>query len=448
MSATEKQKVAVIGAGWAGCAAAVELASAGAAVSLFESRTIPGGRARRMDAEGKILDNGQHILLGSYRESFRLMKKVGVNPDTAFLRLPLQMCYPSGTDGIAFVTSALPAPLHLLSGLIKASGLKMADRIALARFTSTARWIGWKLNEDCAVTTLLERFGQTVRLYRLLWKPLCISALNTVPEQASAQIFLNILRDSIGAKRTSSNMLIPQLDFSALFPDRALEFVRQRGGFVFEGKTVRSLQQTSSGWQVDGEDFDAVVMATSAPAASTLLARQMDMARFDALEFEPIHTCYFGYSTDTKLPRAFFALEDDAHAGKWGQFVFDRGWLGAEHAGIFAVVISASSSLSALTRQQLETDVARQLATEFKMPELASPSWTRTVSERQATFVCKSALVRPKTQSGRQGLVFAGDYIQSEYPGTLESAVRSGVKAAACVLKKDWGTDSDASLRI
>jgi predicted NAD/FAD-dependent oxidoreductase len=166
----------------------------------------------------------------------------------------------------------------------------------------------------------------------------------------------------------------------------------------------------------------------------------MEMARFDALEFESIHTCYFGYSANTRLPRAFFALKDDAHAGKWGQFVLDRGWLGKKHAGTFAVVISASSSTSALTRQELEADVARQLATDFGMPELTSPLWVQTVSEQQATFVCKPALIRPEMKSSKPGLVFAGDYVRSEYPGTLESAVRSGIKAAASVLKEDWRT--------
>ena len=439
---TDRQKVAVIGAGWAGCAAAVELTAGGASVSLFESRTTPGGRARRMEAEGKTLDNGQHILLGAYTESLRLMKKVGINPKTAFLRLPLQMCYPPGTDGMTFVAPSLPAPFHLLFALLKAEGLEMADRLALARFISAARWSGWQLNADCAVTTLLERFSQTARLYRLLWKPLCISALNTQPEQASAQIFLHILRDSIGAGRAASDMLVPKLDFSALFPDRAVEFVREKGGFAVLGKTVRSLHESLFGWQVDGEDFDAVVMATSASAASTLLSRQMDMAHFDALEFEPIHTCYLGYARETRLSRAFFALEEDTNAGNWGQFVFDRGWLDDTHAGVMAVVISASSSTSALTRQDLESDVAKQLAAAFRMPQLATPLWCQTVSERHATFVCYPALARPEMKSGRPGLVFAGDYVRAEYPGTLESAVKSGVRAAACVLKKDWGSES------
>ncbi|MDR0933679.1 MAG: hydroxysqualene dehydroxylase HpnE [Burkholderiaceae bacterium] len=438
MSKTEKQRVAVIGAGWAGCAAAVELAANGCRVSLFESRQIPGGRARRIVLDGKILDNGQHIFLGAYTESLRMMQKVGVNPANAFLRLPLQMCYPPQTKGMSLAAAALPAPLHLVSALVRASGLEMADKMALARFFSGARRMKWKLHEDCSVVTLLARLDQTARLYRLLWRPLCIAALNTLPEQASAQVFLSILRDSIGSKRTASDMLIPRMDLSALFPDKALAFVRQRGGKVIEGKSVRSVRQTPLGWQVDGTDFDAVVVATQADAASALLGRQADMRAFEQLAFEPIHTCYLGYTPDVKLPRAFFALEDDASSGQWGQFVFDRGSLDRASAGILAVVISASSSLSGISRQELETALARQLAAAFNMPVLAAPLWTQTVSEQQAAFICKPALVRPETQSGSPGLVFAGDYIRSNYPGTIESAVQSGIRAAACVLARNW----------
>lgn len=431
----EMMKAAIIGGGWAGCAAAVELASSGTChVTLFESRKIPGGRARRLEAEGKTLDSGQHILLGAYTESLRLMKKVGVSPDEAFLRLPLQMCYPPAAGGMTFITRALPAPLHLLAGLFTAKGLDMADKLALARFTSAAQWMGWKLNRDCSVSTLLARFSQTARLYRLLWRPLCIAALNTVPEEASAQIFLNVLRDSMGVRRSASDMLLPRYDLSALFPDKALDFLRHLSAEVFLDRTIRSLQQSGSGWLLDGEFFDRIILATSAQAASTLLNRKMDTAVFEALKFEPIHTCYFGYSPETRLSRAFFTLKDNPETGQWGQFVFDRGWLDPACAGVLAVVISTSSATSGLNRHELETGVASQLAKELGMPDLALPLWTRTVSDRQATFVCKPALARPDTESGLKGLFLAGDYVRSEYPGTLESAVQSGVKAAAALI--------------
>lgn len=436
MSGTEKKTVAVIGAGWAGCTAAVELADAGMSVSLFESRPVPGGRARRMTADGKMLDNGQHILLGAYQASLSIMKKAGVNLHSAFLRLPLQMRYPAQTDGIVFVAPSLPAPLHLVWALFRAKGLKTADKMALARFISAARWMGWQLNADCAVTTLLERFGQTPRLYSLLWRPLCIAALNTVPEQASARIFLNVLHDSIGATRKASDMLIPRQDLSSLFPEKAVTFIRQRKGIFIGNHTVRSLDRTDCGWQVDSQPFDAVVIATPAPMAAALTRRQKDTALFDSLAFEPIHTCYFGYPPATRLPCPFFALKEDAASENFGQFVFDRGWLNPEWAGILAVVISASSSLEGITRTALEKATARQLAAAFNQPSLATPQWSCTISERQATFACLPALVRPDTKSGIPNLAFAGDYIHSGYPGTLESAVRSGIRAAACILGK------------
>ncbi|MCM1512400.1 MAG: hydroxysqualene dehydroxylase HpnE [Oxalobacter formigenes] len=434
MSGTEKKTVAVIGAGWAGCAAAVELADAGMAVSLFDASHVPGGRARRITIDGKSLDNGQHILLGAYKKSFSMMKKVGVNLHTAFLRLPLQIRYPPQTKNLSFVTAGLPAPLHLVWALFRANGLKTADRIALVRFMSTARWMGWKLNEDCPVTTLLKRLGQTARLYSLLWRPLCVAALNTPPEQASAQIFLNILHDSIGKGRKASDMLIPKQDLSSLFPEKAVAFVRQRGGVFIGGNTIRSLNQTECGWRVAGQPFDAVVIATPAPAAAALLKRQKETTLFDSLDFEPIHTCYFGYSPAIRLPFPFSALKEDATLEHRGQFVFDRGWLNPEWEGILAVVISASSSLEGITRKDLETTTARQLSAVFHQPLLASPQWSRTISERQATFACRPALIRPNTSSGIPGLVFAGDYLHSGYPGTLESAVRSGIQAASCLL--------------
>src|SRR3712207_6703752 len=89
--------VAVIGGGWAGCAAAVELASGGAVVTLHEASRTLGGRARLVSSHGKTLDNGQHILLGAYGETLRLLRLCGVEEKKALLRLPLQMCYPDGS---------------------------------------------------------------------------------------------------------------------------------------------------------------------------------------------------------------------------------------------------------------------------------------------------------------------------------------------------------------
>ena len=125
MSATKSQPaVAVVGGGWAGCAAAVELARRGAQVTLFEAARTLGGRARAVEVDGRRLDNGQHILLGAYKQTLGLMRRVGIDPAAAILRLPLQMRYPPGAvlsnDGMDFVAPRLPAPLHVLVALLRA----------------------------------------------------------------------------------------------------------------------------------------------------------------------------------------------------------------------------------------------------------------------------------------------------------------------------------------
>lgn len=427
--------IAVVGAGWAGCAAAVELAAAGHEVTLIDSSRTPGGRARTVDIDGKTLDNGQHILLGAYSETLRLLEKTGVDARQALLRAPLQMRYPRGGQGMEFVAARLPAPLHLLSALWRASGLAREDKMALARFSTTARWIRWELHEDCSVDELLLRFDQTERLIALLWRPLCIAALNTPPERASAQIFLHVLRDSLGGRRAHSDMLIPRVDLGALFPIPAAAFIEGNGGHLRLGHTIRSIEIADQGWQLQSNNSDSamcvdgLVIATSASQAA-LLVNGIAASHIPEFDHEPITTCYLQYPAGTRLDQPFFALCDDVSRGHWGQFVFDRGQLDSAHDGLFAVVVSASTSAIATGHDALAAAIAMQLATAFEAPHLAHPVRSRVISEKRATFSCTPGLQRPVEKTDFPTLMIAGDYVASDYPATLESAVRSGVRAA------------------
>lgn len=447
MAKPARKCVAVIGGGWAGCAAAVDLAAAGCNVTLFEAARTLGGRARGVEVRGRMLDNGQHILLGAYADTIRLLRRVGIDPKAALLNLPLQMRYPQGSGGMDFVAPRLPAPLHLAVALLRAKGLAWADKIALARFSSTARWMGWQLNVDCSVSELLERFDQTARLVRLMWRPLCLAALNTPPERASAKVFLAVLRDSLGAGRTASDMLLPRLDLHALFPGAAAAFIGQHGGAVHCGAKVTSIMRDQASWRVDAVGkavggnatalFDAVVLAVPPPAAAALLAGLPLGAvhqQLAAFEYEPITTCYLQYAPDVRLGLPFLALIDEPEIGHWGQFVFDRGQLDAAQAGLFSVVVSASGEAAALDQAALALAIATQLAAVFARPELASPAWAQVITEKRATFACTPCLQRLPTASGLPGLVLAGDYTDSDYSATLETAVRSGAAAAKAII--------------
>ena len=442
-----KQRYAVIGAGWAGCAAAMELARAGHAVTVYEAARTLGGRARRVEREKTVLDNGQHILLGAYTETLRLIKLAGQDPAELILSLPLQMRYPVDSGGMDFLAPRLPAPLHLAWALLRAKGLQRADKLSLMRFSTAMRWMGWQLYNDCTVSELLQRFDQTDRLNRLMWHPLCLAALNTPPERASARVFINVLRDSLGAsRRRASDMLIPKTDLSALLPEAAARYVEQHGGEVRTGAKITALHALPDGrWRLDDADsFDAVIVATSSVQAATLLQGVRDprlddaITRMQAFTPEAISTCYLQYDAAVRLDLPFYALVDAPEQQHWGQFVFDRGQLDGKQAGLLAVVISASGPAAEQGHGPLAQAVAAQLAQVLRRPELARPAWTQLITEKRATFACAPDLLRPGNASGVPGLLLAGDYTANEdrtqdYPATIEAAVRSGVAAARVV---------------
>ena len=432
-----KRSIAVIGAGWAGCAAAVECASKGNQVTLIEAARVAGGRARRISQHGHHLDNGQHILLGAYSETLRLMRAVGLQPSELMLRVPVQMRYPTASKGINFIASTFPAPLHILSALITAKGLSWSDKLAMAQFASAARWMGWQLDHDCCVTQLLEQFNQTEKLIVCMWRPLCIAALNTPPERASANVFLSVLRDSLGARRSASDMLLPKTDLTALFPDASIAYIESQGGEIKFGTRIKQIERRTTGIKLTGDDyaseFDAIVIATPPWITQELMREHDEEIATHQFAYEPITTCYLQYAKSTRLDNAFYALLDQADNNALGQFVFDRGYLNPDQAGLFAVVISAANEASNLNHAELSKAVANQLAAAFQQPAYAQPEWTSVITEKRATFACAPNLDRLPNKTKIENIVLAGDYTKSDYPATLESAVRSGVLAARLV---------------
>ncbi len=435
----QNANVAVIGAGWAGCAAAVELARRGARVTLIEAARMPGGRARRGQHHGYALDNGQHILLGAYSNTLRMMRLVGMETSRALLRLPLQLRYPGDSGDMDFITPRLPAPFHLLAAVIRAKGLTFADKLSLVRFSTTARWMGWMLDVDCSVSELLDRFEQTERAIQLMWRPLCIAALNTPPERASARVFLKVLGDSVGATRSASDMLLPMKDLSALFPDLAIAYLEQHHGQALIGVRAHTINREQGGWRIVGDVLnslhDRVIVATSAPSAQALLSSlDPELAARLNFDYEAITTCYLQYDPSFRLPHPFFALRDEPADARWGQFVFDRGWVDSAQSGLLAVVISAASVAMGIDKGVLVPSITRQLSEIFHDKSLVSPHWTQLITEKRATFACTPDLQRPSNKTSLHHLWLAGDYTEGPYPATIEGAVRSGLKAAELVL--------------
>lgn len=404
------RNVAVIGAGYAGLSAAVALAQRGVRTTVFESGPVPGGRARRVITGGRTLDNGQHILVGAYTALFGMMRAVGADPGELLLRLPLELRY---ARGFRLRAPALPAPLHLAVALMTARGLGWGERFSAAGFMQAMKRARFRVENNLSVADLLAAHGQSGTIGRYLWFPLCISALNTLPPFASANAFLAVLRDSLGGPRAASELLMPRVDLSALFPEPAAAWLAARGGEVRLGSPVRDLDALR-------KDFSHVILAVGPHQLEPLLP-----GLAGDYTYQPIYTVYLKYPAHVRLELPMLGLSEGVV-----QWVFDRGQLGGG-AGLFACVISAQGDHQQMQQDELAATCHRELAA--ALGSLPRPEWTQVIAEKRATITCSPGLQRFGPQTALPDVFLAGDYTDPEYPPTLEAAVLSGIRAARCV---------------
>lgn len=417
------RSLAVIGAGWAGLAAAVEATRAGHAVTLFEMAPQAGGRAREVLHDGLALDNGQHILIGAYTQTLRLMREVGVDVEAVLLRTPLRLSEPDGRG------LHLPAgsPLWAFTaGVMRRAGWTMRERLALLAAASGWAARGFRCDPSLTVGELTRGLGDTLR--RDLIDPLCVAALNTPASEASASVFLRVLRDALFSGPGSADLLLPRASLSALFPAPASAWLTARGATLRLGTRVQRLERDGSAWRVDGARFDAVVLAAPPLEAARLTeAIAPDWARrAAAFDHEPIITVYVKAGR-TRLPEAMLALRDGADAP--AQFVFDRGQLGGP-AGLLAFVISGARPWVDAGREATVAATLEQARRALGPLLSGEPALHLFITEKRATFRCIPGLRRPAGVVA-PGLQAAGDHVDGPYPATLEGAVRSGIDAVS-----------------
>jgi squalene-associated FAD-dependent desaturase len=419
------RRVAVVGGGWAGLAAAVSLVRRGTSVTLLEMSPALGGRARGVAVEpGVTLDNGQHILVGAYVRTLALMREVGVDPEAALLRRPLTLQYP---DGHGLVLPAGPAVPAFVRAVLACRGWRWTERIALLAAAVRWRLQGFRCPPGQSVAALCRGLPRAVR--EDLVEPLCVAALNTPAEAASAEVFLRVLRDALFAGPGAADLLLPRRSLDELLPRAASRWLEARGARVELGRRATSLATDGSRWRLDGETFDAVVLACSAAEAARLAeAVSPGWAEVaGALHYEPIVTVYLT-APGGRLGQPMVALR--AGPGAPAQFAFDHGQLGGP-GGRFAFVISGAADWVAAGREATVDAVLAQAREAFPpgtWPE--PPTLLRLLAEKRATFRCTPALRRPPANIAPM-LWACGDYVEGPYPATLEGAVRSGEAAAA-----------------
>jgi hydroxysqualene dehydroxylase len=450
----------VIGAGFAGLSAAAALAERGARVLVLEARPRLGGRATAFpDREtGERVDNGQHVLFGCYRETFRFLRRIGAEDNVRLQRtLEVPFLLPGGATS-RLRCPDLPPPFHLLAGVLDWDALPLADRLRVMRLAPALsrrrgpgargqgpRRRGQGTSPEDTVRDWLIRHGQGPAIRDRLWELLAIAALNQRADEAGAAPFVRVLEEMFGGDASAAAIGLPVRPLDQMFAEPAKTFVERAGGRVRVNAPARLTVRSANGRRIDavevrGERLEAAAILAAVPWFSLadlfgqgcpiprVLTGTLDAAaQTPAL---PIVTLNLWYDRPVMDEPFVGLLDSDIH------WVFDKRLAFGEQSSHLSLVTSAARELAPLGRDELIRRAAARLRD--SLPGAASARLLRgtVVRERRATFsVAPGVPIRPSTETGMENLWLASDWIDTELPGTIESAVRAGHQAAAAILR-------------
>jgi squalene-associated FAD-dependent desaturase len=441
--------VIVVGAGVAGLSAATALAAGGARVLVVEARPVLGGRAcsHRDPTTGERVDNGQHILMGCYRESLAFLARVGAS---SAVRLQSSLEVPfvdsAGTRS-TLSCPMLPAPLHLVAGLMEWEALSWRDRISAFRMGSVIRVAQRQLggrtdriaaSRDETVEDWLIRNGQRRRLREMLWEPLALAALNQPIDQAAAPTFARVLAEMFAFDQQASALALPTRPLDDAYAEPARRYIEERGGdvrtnalarVVVEGNRAVGVEIRSRGAfranavisAVPWFSLDALFEVTP-PAVASLVHDASRMASY------PIVTVNMWFDRQV-LDVPFVGLP-----GRHMQWVFEKRLILGSSAGHVSLVSSGASELVVRPKDEIIALALGELREAIPAARAATLTHATVVRERQATFsLAPGEPDRPGAETELAGFVLAGDWTDTGLPGTIESAAASGHAAAAVV---------------
>jgi squalene-associated FAD-dependent desaturase len=440
--AMSQAPVLIIGGGFAGLAAAVDLAARGNQVLLLERRNFLGGRAYSFTDKvtGDTVDNGQHLLMGCYHHTLRFLAKIGASHKVKF-QPRARVDFLSATEGHAsFACPSLPAPLHLLAGLSRLKTIGWRDRFNALRVGLALKTMNGKRARlaDITVREWLNELGQSERMQRRFWDLMALATLNEAPEVASADMFARVLEQAFMHTKQDSTMVISRVGLSDLYPQDAARFIEARGGSVRLNAAVKTIDFANDravGVTLsDGERLAAATIISAVPyfMLKDMLAPELLAAHFPAVaEFKsaPIVSINLWYDAPvTELE--FVGLLDSPI-----EWVFNKNAIAGDtqtRRQHLALVISGAHQAAPQPKDTLIALATAEMHRFFPKARAQKPSHAYVIKEQHATIshTVGTARQRPAQTTPFANFFLAGDWTATGLPATIESAVWSGQECA------------------
>ena len=445
--------VIVIGGGVAGFSAATALAEAGARVLVLEARPGLGGRATAFtDPEtGERVDNGQHILMGCYVDTLKLLARIGAADRVRWQAgLALSMIDQRGHESVLKLPS-VPSPLHLLGGVLAWEALGWTERLSILRVGASLRPSPGGRHFSAAapdrsaetVREWLIRHGQAPRLCELFWEPLALAALNQSIDQAAAPYFVRVLEQMFGPDSSAAALVIPAVPLDEMYAEPARAWLEDRGHEVRANAPARVsiAGDRVTGVSVRGEHIAAPVVISTVPwhalgavfdsPPAAMAATLVDAAALASL---PIVTVNLWFDRPV-MHEPLLGLP-----GRAFQWVFDRRAIVGGQGSHLSLISSGAETIVSMTNEALIAVALADVRAALPAARTATVRKGLAVREKRSTFsLAPEAPPRPQTLTPIHGFLLAGDWIDTGLPATIESAAVSGHRAAGLVVTTKGG---------
>ena len=454
-------EILIIGGGFAGLAAGVALAQAGRRVRLLEQKPQLGGRASSFfdPATGSLVDNGQHLFMGCYHQTIEFLKTIGTLDRVRFQPgLSVKFLESDGALS-ALSCPRLPAPWHLLVGVLRSGSFKWSEKLEVLRIRAALNHSGNSTNgnRNLTVDEWLKGLGQSETLRHNLWNLICIAAMNEDPRIASAALFERVLKLALFTSSADSRLGIAHVGLSDCYTSAAAEFITAHGGRVELGRSVTGLVVTRGVCEgvmlANGERIQAQTVLSAAPwnkftslLPGDLLRNERFFTNILSLRPAPI------ISINLWFDRPVTDLEFAGLRGTTIQWLFNKsrildepGRVASDSGGrnsesrlsYISLVLSGAHEHIGRPKEELLAMAIGELQGLLPAAKQAKLVHSLIVKERFATFSpCVGVEdLRPPAATPVRGLYLAGDWTATGLPATIEGAVKSGYTSARELLQ-------------